>query len=151
MIITPTHLRVQPGRRIGSNSYQLTLSTNVGSSTNTLNKFIKWVDARGTYGWWPSFSGIGNVIGAAWDLLSSFGGKMDVVASFSDRIVISVNNPTFGYPYSVFVDLDKSDSAERYNYYVDESHTYTDSTGRDYLVTRLADSADKEFQIEAGA
>ena len=35
---------------------------------------------------------------------------MDVVAAFTDKIAISVNNPTFGYPYTVFVDADNNAS-----------------------------------------
>ena len=148
-MIEPTHLVVKPGHRIELESFNLTLSTNAISSNITLNKYIKFVEITGTYGWWPSFSGIGNLINIAWQALVSVGGRMDVVAAFTDKIAISVNNPTFGYPYTVFVDADKG-GAERYNYYVGESHNYVDSKGRTFNCARNYDSIrGKEFTIEA--
>ena len=150
-MINPTTLTVKPGQQIGQQSFNLTLKTLDASTTVLLNKSTVSARMTGTYGWWPSFSGIGNLINIAWQALVSVGGRMDVVAAFTDRIAISVNNPTFGYPYSVFVDADKG-GAERYNYYIGESHNYVDSKGRIFSCTRNYDSnKGKEFTIEVCA
>ena len=150
-MINPTTLTVKPGQHIGQQSFNLTLKTLDASTTVLLNKSTVSARMTGTYGWWPSFSGIGNLINIAWQALVSVGGRMDVVAAFTDRIAISVNNPTFGYPYSVFVDADKG-GAERYNYYIGESHNYVDSKGRIFSCTRNYDSnKGKEFTIEVCA
>lgn len=151
-MINPTHLRVQPGQNIGQQSFNLTLKTPDASTTLVLTKSTIAAEITGTYGWWPSFSGIGNLISIAWQALVSVSGRMDVAAAFTDKIAISANNPTFGYPYTVFVDADKSKSAERYNYYVGESHDYVDSKGRTFRCTRHYDSnVGKEFTIEVCA
>jgi hypothetical protein len=144
-----THVVVTPGSKI--DSFKLTLSTIDENVSCTLNKFSKPAEITGTYGWFPSpFSDFGkNILDAAWQVLMLFGGRMDVVAAFTDKIVISVNNPTFGYPYTVFVDTDNGSGGYRYNYYEGESHTYVDSKGRSFRCTRNSDSSNKEFTIEA--
>ena len=153
-MINPTHLRVQPGQNIEQQSFNLTLKTPDASTTLLLTKSTIAAEITGTYGWWPSFSGIGNLIAIAWQSLVSVSGRMDVVAAFSDTIALSANNPTFGYPYTVFVDAStyRPIEAKRYNYYVGESHDYVDAKGRTFRVTRHNDSnVGKEFTVEVCA
>ena len=155
-MINPTTLTVKPGQYIKEQSFNLTLKTPDASTTLLLNKSTISAMITGTYGWWPSFSGIGNLIAIAWQTLVSVTGRMDVVAAFSDTIVMSANNPTFGYPYTVFVDAARDPArpvqAERYNYYVGESHDYVDAKGRTFRVTRHYDSnVGKEFTVEVCA
>ena len=153
-MINPTTLTVKPGQQIGQQSFNLTLKTLDASTTVLLNKSTVSARMTGTYGWWPSFSGIGNLIAIAWQSLVSATGRMDVVAAFSDTIALSANKPTFGYPYTVFVDAStyRPIEAKRYNYYVGESHDYVDSKGRTFRCTRHYDSnVGKEFTIEVCA
>ena len=151
MIVDPTHLTIKPGKNIGLESFELTMETLDESSKSTFNKNTESVDMTGTYGFWPSWDPVIFIADAVWQTLVSFGGRMDVIAAFTDKIVISVNNPTFGYPYTVFVDGDSGQGGERYDYYVGESHTYVDSKGRSFTCTRNEDSDNKEFTIEACA
>ena len=151
-MINPTTLTVKPGKEIGPQSFTLTLKTPDAATTLLLNKNTVSANITGTYGWWPSFSGIGNLIAIAWQTLVSVSGRMDVAAAFSDKIAMSANNPTFGYPYTVFVDADQGNNAERYNFYVHESHDFVDSKGRTFRVTRQNDSnVGKEFTVEVCA
>ena len=143
-MIKSTHLTVKPGRSIATQSFNMTLQSIDESIAYTLKKGAKSVDMTGTYGWFPN----GGIIDAAWQILVSFGGRMDVVAAFTDNLVISVNNPTFGYPYTIFVDMDNGQGGFRYNYYEGESHTYVDSKGRSFTCTRNEDTNTKEFIIE---
>ena len=149
MIVKPTHLVLQPGKNIGSTTYIVELDT-VDTSTKTrLNKQTTLLEVTGTYGFWPNISldPASQLVKAIWQLIVSFGGRMDVVASITDDVAISVNNPTFGYPYTVFVE-GSAGRSDRYNYYADESHEYTDSKGRIYSITRHEDSSNcKEFTV----
>ena len=157
-MINPTTLTVKPGQYIKEQSFTVTLKTPDASTIFLLNKSTISAMITGTYGWSPSFSGIGNLIAIAWQTLVSLTGRMDVAAAFSDTIVMSANNPTFGYPYTVFVDAAQSEypnrpvPVARYNYYVGESHKYVDAKGRTFMVTRHNDSnVGKEFTVEVCA
>ena len=147
MIIKPTHAVIKPGSNIGSASFVVSLDTVDAAATTLLDANTKQLEVKGTYGFWPSPSFWGNIGSAIWQTIVSFGGRMDVVIGITDKVAISVNNPTFGYPYTIFVDADSSNSGSRYNYYEQEEHTYVDSVGRKYSCTRNTDSDNKEFLI----
>ena len=142
-----THVLVQAGRQIGLQSFDLTLGTTDGMKTYKLDKNSNSFEATGTYGWFPNpFGSWGTeAMKALWALITSFGGQVDVVASFDDKIMLSCNNPTFGYPYTVFAE---NDDARRHNYYEGEQHIYYDSKGRGFKCTRNSDTSNKEFTIE---
>lgn len=121
-MINPIRLVVLSGLNIGRKPFNVTLKTPDASTTLFLNKN---------------------------NISVQIIGKMDVVATFNDRITISVNNPMFGYPYTVFVDADSCKDADKYKYYVGESHDYMDSKSRKFRCTRRHDSkVGKEFLIE---
>lgn len=143
-----THVVVQPGTHIGLESFALALATTDGTISYKLDKDSKCFEATGTYGWFPDpFGDWGSeAMKALWALLSAFGGgQMDVVAALDDKIMVSFNNPTFGYPYTVFVE---DGDSRQHNYYADEQHIYYDSKGRLYKCTRHEDSGNKEFTLE---
>ena len=139
-IIKPSRMVLKPGKNIGNDEYDLILSTVDTSVETKLNKTTKEIDITGTYGFWPTIPGPVFVIKALWDLLMSFGGRMDVVVTNrANDIAISINNPTIGYPYAVFVEW-STNRSERHDYYVNESFEHTDSHGRVYTITRHEDS-----------
>ena len=146
-MIKSTHVMVKPGSVIGLQSFVLTLGTSDGMATYKLDKNSKYFEATGTFGWFPNpFGSWGTeAMKALWALITSFGGQMDVVAAFDGKIMVSCNNPTFGYPYTVFVE---NGDARRHNYYEGEQHVYYDSKGRLFKCTRNVDSEYKEFVIE---
>jgi hypothetical protein len=147
MIVKPTHAVIKPGPNIGKTSFDVSLDTVDSAATTLLDVNTKQLEVTGTYGFWPSPSFWGNIGSAIWQTIVSFGGRMDVVIGITDKIAISVNNPTFGYPYTVFVDSDNGRGGDRHNYYEHEEHTYVDSVGRKYSCTRNTDSDNKEFII----
>ena len=145
MLVKSTHVVVLPGGQIGEKSFDLTLTTSVGSAIYKLDKSSLCFEATGTYGWFPNpFGGWSEALKALWALIKSFGGEMDVVADLDDNILVSFNNPTFGYPYTVFAD---GVYARRYNYYADEQHVYQYG-GKLFKCTRHEDSDNKEFTLE---
>ena len=146
LFLKSTHLVIEPGKSLGNTSYDVELDTVSTSIKTKLTSTTTKLEVTGTYGFFPSFGIASNITSAVWNILTSFGGRMDVVAGLGD-VTISVNNPTFGYPYTVFVN-NKTGYSERHNYYANESHTYTDfQTGVKYLVTRHEDSDNKEFTV----
>jgi hypothetical protein len=148
MIVHPTHVVVKPNFHNNSTTtFNVSLDTVDSSTKAVLNKDTTQLEVTGTYGFWPSPSIAGNITSAIWQALVSFGGRMDVVVSLTDKIAISLNNPTFGYPYTVFVDSDSTFGANRHNYYEDESYTYVDTKGRRYTCLRNRDTNNKEFTI----
>ena len=147
MILKPTHVVIKPGHNIGNTSLTVSLDTVDSAAQQLLDKNTKQLEVTGTYGFWPSPSKWGNIANAIWQTIISFGGRMDVVIGITDKIAISLNNPTFGYPYTVFVDSDNGRGGERHNYYENEEHTYVDSVGQKYSCTRNIDSDNKEFAI----
>ena len=148
LIIKPTHVVLKPGKKIGSDEYDIVLRTVDTSSETKMDSQTIQLDVTGTYGFWPTIPGPGFVIKALWELLMSFGGRMDVVATnITNDVAISVNNPTLGYPYTVFAEY-STNRTERHNYYADESFEYVDSRGRVYSVTRHEDSEEcKEWTV----
>ena len=146
LFVMPTHMVLRPGKNIGDDTYNVILATIDTSSEETMDKNTLLLEVTGTYGFWPF--GPTFFLKALWDLLMSFGGQMDVLATNrTNDVAISINNPTFGYPYSVFAETSIG-RVDRHNYYADESYQYTDSKGRVYSVTRHEDSEDcKEWTV----
>ena len=139
-IIKPTHMVLRPGKHIGNDEYDVILNTVDTSVETKMDKTTKTLEITGTYGFWPTIPGPTFVITALWDLLMSFGGRMDVVATNrTNDVAISINNPTVGYPYAVFAES-STNRSERHNYYADELFQHTDSKGRVYTIIRHEDS-----------
>lgn len=147
MIVKSTHAVIKPGQNIGNTSFDVSLDTVNTAAVAFFDRNTKQLEVTGTYGFWPSPSFWGNIGSVIWQTIVSFGGRMDVVIGITDKIAISVNNPTFGYPYTIFVDINKGQVGDRFNYYENEEHTYIDSFGRKYSCIRNADSDNKEFTI----
>ena len=146
VIVMPSHVVLRPGRKIGNDTYDVILATPDTSTEASMDRHTVLLEITGTYGFWPF--GPGFFLKALWNLLMSFGGEMDVVTTNrTNDVALSFNNPTFGYPYSVFAET-STGRVDRHNYYADESFQYTDSKGRVYSVTRHEDSKDcKEWTV----
>lgn len=148
MFVKSTHVVVRPGSQIGLQSFDLALATTDGTAKYKLDKNSVFFEATGTYGWFPDpfDDWSSEAMKALWALISAIGGgQMDVVAAFDDKVMVSFNNPTFGYPYTVFAE---DGDARRHNYYENEQHIYYDSKGRLFKCTRGADTGNKEFTLE---
>ena len=147
-IVMPTHMVLKPGEKIGYDVYDIILRTVDTSQETKMDRHTNQLEITGTYGFWPDIPGPGFIIKALWELIASFGGRMDVVATNrTNDVAISINNPTIGYPYAVFVEW-STGRRERHNYYADESFAHTDSNGRVYAITRHEDSEQcKEWTV----